>query len=226
VERERLSSISNEINYYFRPIFIVHEADNGSNKNGIAEAMCQQRKNMEINNNEKSPYLHEREDKSDNLIPTCDDNMQAERDKGILTASGEAKGGCPCISSEKVNETIESSRRSDSDKGMSMSSKSDSDECAKFLLNERTMEPDERQQTIFNRIESAKSVINNGPPIKSDSERLDGEEISSFGQNNAMIASHDDDDDVCEMRQSADDDDDGESFLFFRSQISSLISIE
>jgi hypothetical protein len=198
-----------EFQSLFRPIFIVHDADSKISAQ-TAEAVCHQRKNMEINNNENSPYLHEREDKSDNLIPS----VQCASDKGTCAAKSDERGCAksPCIWLEaKVNETIKSSR-SDSDKGMSMSSKGDTDECAKSLLNERTMEPDEeRQRAAFTqRIddESAKSVINNEMTIKSDSERLDVKEISSNDQN-TLIASRDDDD-AGKMRQSKNDDD-GES---------------
>lgn len=174
----------------------MHEADN-KNSSGTAEAVVchQQQKNMEINNNENSPYLHERcEDKGDKLISS----VQCESDKGICATKSDVIGRTAkslCISKEaKVNVTIKSSQ-SDSDKSMS-SAKSDNDECAKLLLNERTMEPDER-------VESAKCVINNEMAIKSDSERLDVKEISSNDQN-TLIASREED--ARDVKQSTDAD--------------------
>lgn len=161
----------------------MHDESSIESKNSIdiIEPLCQQRKNMEINNNEISSYLHEREDKSDNLIPS----LQSENDKSNCAAKLNETSTC-ILMEAKVNEIIKSSH-SGIDK--TLNSINDNDECAKLLPNEHTIKSDEKLKTTLSLNESAKSVINNE---KSDSEKLEAKEISSNDQKLLSIATGDD----------------------------------
>ncbi|KAG5673592.1 hypothetical protein PVAND_003626 [Polypedilum vanderplanki] len=193
------------------PVFILHDESLVDSKNSIeiTEAKCnQQRKNMEINNNEISSYLHERKDKSDNLIPS----LQSENEKSNCATKLNKKDGVKntCIPMEaKVNEIIKSSR-SENDK--SLNSINDNDECSKFLLDEHTKISDEKLKTVFNLNESVKSDINNEAIIKCDREYLETKESSSNNQNISVAISDDkNNNDTFKMMQSKISDDEIET---------------